>query len=91
MTMKIQNSVWRNRARFWVAAAALAAALAGCASSETAPRDILDPGYLMYQREADDLDRDYLNKKMTYAEYKERRQQLDARYRRTTVGATYSY
>lgn len=74
-----------------MAVAAMAAFLAGCASSETARRDILDPAYLSYQREVEDLDREYLNKKMTYAEYKERRQQLDVRYHRTTVGAPYSY
>jgi hypothetical protein len=87
MTKKTQNRVWLNAGWRWIAIVALAASLASCASSGGSPRSILsDPGYLKYQRAVDELDQEYLNKKMTYAEYKERKQQLDARYQRTTVG-----
>jgi len=78
MKIKGQNKARLNTAWYWMAVVALATALAGCASSERAPRNILDSGYLRYQREVEDLDREYLNKNMTYAEYKERRQQLDS-------------
>ena len=68
------------------------AALTGCASSGAASRiTFKDPGYLEYQRAVDDLDREYLNKQITYLEYKERKQQLDTRYHRTTVDASRSY
>ena len=83
----------RTRGRFpgvWRlgAVAVLAAALSGCAASGPGPRSMLqDPGYIRYQRAADELDQEYLNKKITFVEYKERKQQLDSRYQRTTKGA----
>jgi hypothetical protein len=82
------NRAWFHGGWDWILIVAFTASLSGCASTGTGSRSILqDPGYLRYQRAVDELDREYLNKKITYVEYKERKQQLDARYHRTTLVA----
>ena len=39
-----------------------------------------DPHFASYQDQADSLEKDYLNKKITYADYVEQKKQLDEKY-----------
>lgn len=41
---------------------------------------IKDPHFADYQQTLDELEKEYLDKKITYAEYMERRQALDEKY-----------
>ncbi len=62
--------------------------VAGCSTPNAARPRLIDPRYTQYQRNLDDLEREYLHKKITYAEYRERKQQLDEEYSRTGHDAT---
>ena len=45
------------------------------------PEDILiDPHFARYQENRDDLERQYLHKEITYAEYIEQKNRLDSQY-----------
>ncbi len=45
------------------------------------PETILrDPHYASYQEQSDDLEKQYLDKKMTYADYLEKKKTLDDKY-----------
>ena len=62
--------------------------LAGCASTTERiesmvddPGTILqDPGFAGYQQKLDDLEKQYLEKKMTYAEYLEQKNKIEEDY-----------
>ena len=63
--------------------------LAGCAerleSLMDDPGTILqDPGFANYQQKLDDLEKLYLDKKITYAEYLERKKKIDDDYAQET-------
>lgn len=47
-----------------------------------------DPHFADYQQKRDDLEREYLNKKITYAEYVEKRDQLDIIYAKEVQART---
>ena len=62
--------------------------VAGCASTTERlesmvddPRTILqDPGFANYQQKLDDLEKQYLQKKITYAEYIEQKKKIEEDY-----------
>ncbi len=62
--------------------------LVGCAYEGTRFKDyfedpkllIEDPLFLQYRQEREDLEKQYLNKKISYAEYLQELRDLDARY-----------
>ena len=63
----------------------LALGLVGCSHSFESyvenPTDIImDPHFGDYQQKASDLESDYLNKKMTYVEYLQKKKDLDNGY-----------
>lgn len=62
--------------------------LMGCAYEGTRLKDyfedpkllVEDPLFLQYRQEREDLEKQYLNKKISYAEYLQKLKDLDARY-----------
>ncbi len=59
---------------------------AGCAYGGGRIGSLLeDPHYMQYRQNLDALEREYLDKKIGYAEYLERKQNLDEKYQKEVV------
>ena len=64
--------------------------LAGCAETTNRLESIVDdpgtilqdPGFANYQQKQDDLEKEYLQKKITYAEYLQRKNKIEEDYAR---------
>lgn len=65
--------------RFIVVCAA-AVLLCGCSAHDKVRNIIRDQEFADYQKELDNLEKDYLHKRMSYADYLEKKQQVEENY-----------